>query len=1042
MDTNQIINREFARKRAEDEAKRADMKQHADKLIQGFEKLDESHAKRAIWELFQNALDLSDNCNIEINQEEDKISFAHNGKPFTTNTLSCLIKQVSSKEDKNNDDEVGQYGTGFITTHSFGKQIVLNSCLKEANFYIPIKNFDINRIAESSDDLIKKLISQQEAIYELVEKGEYLSENGQDTTFTYLAKSELEKENICKAIDTLQIILPYVMVLNKKLKKVTVIDKNDNKTIYEKNEIVFKDNTFITKIRINETITSIYSLYNEIDDITVILPLSDRNNAFLFDDTLSRLFLFYPLIGTEKFGFNYIIHSKHFAPTEPRDGIHLKSKNEQVQQKEKLNRELIDKASLMIFSFIRENVLTISNPIFFADIKFLTNTANIELSNYFQELKGKWIEQFKNFKLVETDLGIKSPIETLFLDTELIIDKNYLQYIYELVKLFWSNVPKLEVITEWTKIVNNWNIIEIKYIKVADIVTQIQAKGNLIQFSNPLNLQEFYKYLIQYSHSDLFSKYKLLPNIKNEFRVSTHLYKTINIDDILIEIADILIPEIPKSYIKAGFEFDLVFEEYDRKKFSQDINVKIEEINQQISKNVAIDELKRNSLLKYCKIFPALDNTATRGRLISQICEFYNQQTDFFTLSSAVNQEINWQPAMKCLFKIFTNDLNKKDNSWISDKISFLKDTVSIVFDYSVFTEIMPTLAIFPNQHFKLCKETELKIDSNIPEDLKDLHDEIVKSDIRKILVHKDFNQFLVKGEHKTAKNLGDEIDKVFQDAKPYSEISDHPYKKAILGIIKKISDNEDWKKFFPLIEEKKATIMMASISDNETKNDLFSIIGLEKDKIALLGKLSRLENFEEIIKLGEKALLEKLEFDADFSFKHKIGVHIEKIIRDKLGADLSNFCAYVDEKQGGQDIIITHNDVIIYRIEVKSRWDNSKSISMSSNQLRRAVEFKDSYALCCVEMSNYKNGEAERYNADLTDILNRINVILDIGFQIEPLINEIIRVDDTENQISITGDYRGTIPQTIVKKGKPLNDLIAYLIKLIENNESTQHRI
>ena len=60
------FNREEAQKRAEEEAMRADMKQHADKLIQGFENLKDSHAKRAIWELFQNAIDLSEKCEVII----------------------------------------------------------------------------------------------------------------------------------------------------------------------------------------------------------------------------------------------------------------------------------------------------------------------------------------------------------------------------------------------------------------------------------------------------------------------------------------------------------------------------------------------------------------------------------------------------------------------------------------------------------------------------------------------------------------------------------------------------------------------------------------------------------------------------------------------------------------------------------------------------------------------------------------------------------------------------------------------------------------
>ncbi|MDR1868658.1 MAG: hypothetical protein LBQ82_01585, partial [Treponema sp.] len=73
---NETFNREEAGKRAEDESKRADMKQHADKIIQGFEKLEESHAeRRAIWELFQNAIDLSENCEIIITITDNTIEF-------------------------------------------------------------------------------------------------------------------------------------------------------------------------------------------------------------------------------------------------------------------------------------------------------------------------------------------------------------------------------------------------------------------------------------------------------------------------------------------------------------------------------------------------------------------------------------------------------------------------------------------------------------------------------------------------------------------------------------------------------------------------------------------------------------------------------------------------------------------------------------------------------------------------------------------------------------------------------------------------------
>ena len=333
---NETFNREEAGKRAEDEAKRADMKQHADKIIQGFEKLEESHAeRRAIWELFQNAIDLSENCEIIITITDNTTEFKHNGKPFTAKTLISLIKQVSSKSPENNDDEVGQYGTGFITTHSFGKKILLSGSLQEDNYFIQFDNFEIDRIAKNSEELIDKLMDQQNKVFYLIrnENEKIKTECSPFTTFTYQTTSGLEKQRAENSISELKLILPYVMTINKKLQKVIVIDKSNNKTVYQKSNVSSENDLTITSIQINQAIQKVYSISTEQNHLIIILPLEEQNNAFVFAENLSKLFLFYPLIGTEKFGFNFLVHSKKFAPTEPRDGIHLKSQNEQILEK-------------------------------------------------------------------------------------------------------------------------------------------------------------------------------------------------------------------------------------------------------------------------------------------------------------------------------------------------------------------------------------------------------------------------------------------------------------------------------------------------------------------------------------------------------------------------------------------------------------------------------------------------------------------------------------------------------------------------------------
>lgn len=1029
---NKSFNRKEARNKAEEEAKHSDMKQHADKLIQGFEKLEENHAKRAIWELFQNAIDLSEQCEVIITITEKTIEFKHNGKPFTANTLSSLIKQVSSKKSENNDDEVGQYGTGFITTHSFGKNIILSGALQEDDSFIHFHDFEINRIAKNSDELITKLTNQQNKVFDLVENGELEKECPPFTTFTYQTISDLEKQNAKNAILELSLILPYVMTINKKLQKVIVIDSNNNETIYQKSDVYNENDLNVTPIQINKKIKKIYSLSTEQNDLTIILPLEEQYKAFSFDENLSKLFLFYPLIGTENFGFNFLLHSNQFAPTEPRDGIHLFSKNEQIQEKEKNNRILLDKTLKLLSPFIEKNCIEIQNIHFLAKLNFKTTIINNQLLyDYFKLLKKEWVDTFKCFSLVETNENKISPEETLFFSNELLYDEDYFNSIYAIVSLFWQNIPKKEIVKKWTEYVSQWEDEDIKFIDINQVAEEIKNTKTLNFYQNTDDLKNFYEYLIKYNHSEVFDKYEILPNVKNEFRLKSQLNSHLDIDNVLIEIADVIIPDIPKRYLNKDFGFSLSFEPYERKQFIKDMNAKITEYN--VDKNSLLENHILRALIKYCSIFPSLVNMGTRGELLKLVIKYYDIDQPYINLSNLSDTDW-WQTPIRCLFRNFIWEINTKEAIWIEENVKFLNELLSVVHNFHGFKEdIIQTLPLFPNQQFRLCKQSDLKVDNNIPEELKNLYDEIVKptKQIRDILILNDFGQFLKNGELKTPEIIGSEIENKF-DLQNCNNINQHEHIVYIVDIIRKISDNPNWAKYFTVIESKKASIMLERISDDETKNDLFSIIGLETNKIALLGDLSRQKNLEKIIQLGKDALAEEQRNISDFQFKHTIGTHIEKLVREKIGADLISFEIKAEEKQGGQDIIVRYNSDIVYYIEVKSRWDNRSSITMSALQMKRAVENQSIYSLCCVEMSNYKVGKEDRYNvSDINEIINSISVLSEIGNSIEPLLSGVLAVKDIENEVSLT-DYRGVIPQSIVTQGIDLDSFVNNLIGIV----------
>ena len=447
-------------------------------------------------------------------------------------------------------------------------------------------------------------------------------------------------------------------------------------------------------------------------------------------------------------------------------------------------------------------------------------------------------------------------------------------------------------------------------------------------------------------------------------------------------------------------------------------------------------------MIKYCSIFPDTSK-GIRADLLSIINDFFGLKQPIINIRNLSDDGSNWWlTALKCLLRNFIYELNKKDNEWIKSKFNFLtKLSESSAYTYSDFKDIISISKIFPNQQFDLCTGTNLKIDNNISEKLKDLYDNIFKNNsdtskypIRKFLIHNDFKDFLPHKEEKTSESLGQEIESLLK-IQDNTNINQSPYIKQILEIIKLISDNPEWKKYFPIIESKKASIMLDRISDSETKEDLFSIIGLEKEKISLLGKLSKKDNFEKIIELGTQLLEEEEYKKTDFLFKHTIGRHIEKLVREEIKDDLKICEVKVQDEQGGQDITIKYNNEIIYYIEVKSRWDNRNSVTMSPLQMQRAVENQTKYSLCCVDMTDYKVGEEERYKvSNINEIFDRIYILSNIGSKIEPILEGILSVKDIENEISISGDYRGVIPQTIIKEGEKLDSFIEMLIKKLAN--------
>lgn len=1032
-----FIDRDQAQKDVERESKEADLKQHADKLMRGFENIDNNSANRAIWELVQNACDLSPECKIEIDFSNNGFAFSHNGKPFTTSTLISLIKQVSNKTEGN---EVGKFGTGFITTHAFGRKFKINSLLYVGGKFISIKDFEIDRSPKESLEMVKKLINQEIQVFELIKHGELVCGQEIKTTFTYLPETLTEQDHIKEALINLHDYIPLVLTLNERLFSVTVIEGNGEVKTYFKQNKELINGRYITKIKIKDELIKVYSLRNEVEEIEVILPLGNDNQAISFSKNIARLFLHFPLIGTEHWGCNFIIHCAKFSPTEPRDGIHLSSKTDQVQDNENDNRDLIQKASKMIFDFLDINASRINFPINLAPLNFNVNSDKPLLNEYFLSLKTLWIEEFKNYPLVETDAGNIKPSEAIFLDDELLLDDSSFDAIFNLANQFWKNIPKRHFIKDWTLIINEWSIESIKYIDIKDIIVKIQEIGNLKDFANANNLKQFYSYLIKHGHSEVFNSYKLLPNIKGVFRQlsgNNGLNSSLNLPVELIEIAEILMPDIPERYVNPDFKFTLDFTDFTRKNFSSEINDHIAKILHEkiISKNLNDSYLKK--LIEYCKISTTSDSLSVPTKMIKLICKYY-QQSDLLLVLPAVKDDVlDNRSVQDRLLKMFLNDISNSDTIWVAENLIFIKDIISTGHDYSDYEKIFQTTPVFPNQLNELCEQSYLSIDYNISAEIKDLYDKVVTPNlpIRASLVHFSFNKYLKNQQKKTTRNLTEQIESKFFDDNRQFSINNHPFKNEILEIIAELKKSDEYEIIFPLLFSKRSGILV----DLAESEDTFAILSLDAKTITKLAELGNNKDFDEIVKLGKEALEGQYQENANFQHKYAIGTHIEKILRRALTSIMpENVNAEIQNVQDGQDIIILINGAPVYYIEVKSRWDVNSPIRMSKNQTLKADQQKDNYVLCSVDMTKYK-GEKKFEIENIEVIEHCIKFNIDIGYKVKHLISVLNQTNEPET-IHLHGEYRTSIPMKIIEEGIDLLEFENFLIDFVNNKHAIEN--
>lgn len=347
----------------------------ANKILQFMQKIrneyDEGQARRWAMELLQNGRDVAypdRGLKARFELYDDKLVYCHTGQTFRVKDILSIIYQVSSKQPGG--DSVGQFGTGFMSTYQLCEKVQLESILKDAEeAYCPFRVM-LDRTGTEASEILKKIQESVEQIYssECNAWEGTLDQDQYNTKFTYYLEKPLNKQTAQIGMRDMKENVLFVMLFSSKVQEITLLEQHNEiqkEVTYLRGADELLDAAknirrlcIVEKELATGQVKEHKLLYIEQNGIILAVGM-DESSCFLpFSPKTSRLFIDFPLIGSESFPFPAVVNSRRLQPNEPRSGIALSDNLNSIDSKtnKAVMREAVELYG-MLFAFAVKNNL-------------------------------------------------------------------------------------------------------------------------------------------------------------------------------------------------------------------------------------------------------------------------------------------------------------------------------------------------------------------------------------------------------------------------------------------------------------------------------------------------------------------------------------------------------------------------------------------------------------------------------------------------------------------------------------------------------------
>ncbi len=1088
----------------------------ASDIITRIESIESAKPVRAIWEMVQNARDVSRDggTDIEFVLTDKEFVFRHNGLPFTPKSLCALNLQTSSKV-RNDLVQVGQYGTGFLTTHKFGLKFDLSGSLElcGGTKFLDFDRLTFDRSPVDKQKMIDNLKTQEARIIDMCKNPENLK-NLKDkpadfTVFRYRQECEVERERAAEALKQALDLAPYVMALNDLVNSIRFTDETTGREVLctrnfkqnlEEHDLYtysvvethihrnFDDDNLPSR-EYNYQVYMLESTQKEESTgqslATVILPLmknevdgEEKVCAFRFKDNKPNFFIHLPLLGTEKWGVNFLFHSPAFTcADESRSALRFVGNGQNNDEQAERNCGILDHAERMIFSFVGEHLDGID------DSRKMFSFVNIDTKNndsrkeaFFKAKKESWVEQMKNFNLVRSSLEEKTyvkPEKVYVLCREMAEEgernPEFLDAVYNILKTEYpDSLPAKEDLVFWSKRMMEWYDCDTDsnvFFSVDEIVDLIaKSKDSSVSILGKANILEFDKFLAAHGYLSYFENKAIVPNEAGILKKKGELSSPVDFSKTARAVISVLLPDDYATFVDKDFCKLTQFRQFTEDDFSAKLSVAISKLQEgqktdrdkfrrytvsqsywdrvDNPKSAFIPEEKVAALIKFASMAIKSESASSEAKILGLVKEFHG-------FSEEVPDTLQGVDARSALRTLIGDAMYRFSVNPPVEKSQWSQKTVEAIYGYADFRSMLRDYKVYQNQKDEYRYAEQLRKEDDIPERLKELYDIIVldggDGSIKTSLLKKEYEDCFEGEGGCKGSELSSEVFKVISERregeeKSYPDISCYKHKKEVLEIIRRIDESEEgqlWATLFPTIKNDRATIMMSIIDDDEKKDSIFKIMQEEDSrKLKALAEITeKVKNPDTlqaivdvvnahpaILAIAVKMNEELKENERQFNFKYAIGKIVEDELRSSISSELS--CGFrASDEQDGQDIVIRYKGEPKYYLECKAKWSFTDPAHMSSRQMKKAVREKDRYALCCVDCTRDTGAEIAM-DATRDEVMNSRDEILahtyvhtDIGDLLSSAVSPVVKEEDSYDGDESRIRVRGDFSSDIPKK-------------------------